>query len=198
VIGLCCHRHQRSCPRQLDASVEASEPHDFAVRVGAVRQQHIRVHRIPSRVRDDREPPLLVGRDGGLVEVIWVGAKRNYFCNRDWTPQITLIRFNKSVFCENAPPGKRGYLLRRLDSDRRHFVNRGHERRVCPLRRPIYGVRSGAKKSRTHSSAGERSLHTGEVQGSIPCASTRDPPKRLERRSIRRLTIAALPVAGRP
>src|SRR5216117_4163043 len=29
-----------------------------------------------------------------------------------------------------------------------------------------------ARKSRTHSSAGERSLHTGEVQGSIPCAST--------------------------
>jgi hypothetical protein len=26
--------------RKLDASVEASEPHDFAVRVSAVRQQH--------------------------------------------------------------------------------------------------------------------------------------------------------------
>jgi hypothetical protein len=33
--------------RKLDASVEASEPHDFAVRLSAVRQQHIRVHRIP-------------------------------------------------------------------------------------------------------------------------------------------------------
>src|SRR5712675_2949171 len=31
----------------------------------------------------------------------------------------------------------------------------------------------GARKSRAHSSAGERSLHTGEVQGSIPCAPTR-------------------------
>src|ERR1700730_3357612 len=30
-----------------------------------------------------------------------------------------------------------------------------------------------APKSRAHSSAGERSLHTGEVQGSIPCAPTR-------------------------
>ena len=29
-----------------------------------------------------------------------------------------------------------------------------------------------ARQSRTHSSAGERALHTGEVQGSIPCAST--------------------------
>jgi hypothetical protein len=30
------------------------------------------------------------------------------------------------------------------------------------------------EKSRAHSSAGERSLHTGEVQGSIPCAPTRN------------------------
>jgi hypothetical protein len=32
VIGLFCHRHQRSLLRELDASVEASGPHDFAVR----------------------------------------------------------------------------------------------------------------------------------------------------------------------
>jgi len=44
--------------RKLDASVEASGPHDFAVRVSAVRQERPRVHCIPSRVRDDREPPL--------------------------------------------------------------------------------------------------------------------------------------------
>jgi hypothetical protein len=34
---------------QLDASTGASEPHDFAVRVSAVRQKRIRVHRIPSQ-----------------------------------------------------------------------------------------------------------------------------------------------------
>ena len=33
--------------RQLDASVEASGPHDFAVRIRAVRQGHFHVHRIP-------------------------------------------------------------------------------------------------------------------------------------------------------
>jgi hypothetical protein len=33
--------------RRLDASVEASGPHDFAVRVGAVRHGHFHVHRIP-------------------------------------------------------------------------------------------------------------------------------------------------------
>jgi hypothetical protein len=58
VIGLFCHRHRRSLLRRLDASVEASGPHDFAVRFCAIRQRRIRVHRIPSRVRDDRDTPL--------------------------------------------------------------------------------------------------------------------------------------------
>ena len=44
--------------RKLDASVEASGPHDFAVRFSAARQEHIHVHRISSRVRDDRDTPL--------------------------------------------------------------------------------------------------------------------------------------------
>ena len=92
VIGLVCHRHRRIwlvcarsgrlCLRKLDAGVEASGPHDFAVRSNIVRQravdrsrakarpaipshaQHCRVHRIPPRVRDDRDTPLCgVGRD---------------------------------------------------------------------------------------------------------------------------------------
>ena len=35
VIGLVCHRHQRTCIRRLGASVGASGPHDFAVRKSA-------------------------------------------------------------------------------------------------------------------------------------------------------------------
>jgi hypothetical protein len=35
---LSCHRRWQNCFRQLDASVGASGPHDFAVRFGAVRQ----------------------------------------------------------------------------------------------------------------------------------------------------------------
>ena len=61
-----------------------------------------------------------------------------------------------------------------LDTAPPHFVNRG----LCrPLLRPDLMVPTAdfADKSRTHSSAGERSLHTGEVQGSIPCASTIKP-----------------------
>jgi hypothetical protein len=48
VIGLFCHRHRRKCFRQLDAGLEASGPHDFAVRgVSAVVLGATRVHRIP-------------------------------------------------------------------------------------------------------------------------------------------------------
>ena len=57
-IGLSCLRRRRSELRQLDASVEASGPHDLAVRFSAARQEYIHVHRISSRVRDDRDTPL--------------------------------------------------------------------------------------------------------------------------------------------
>ena len=40
VTGLVCHRRQRNRFRQLDASVGASGPHDFAVRIRCSRQVH--------------------------------------------------------------------------------------------------------------------------------------------------------------
>src|SRR3954453_2237480 len=46
VIGLSCHR-RFALAAKLDASVEASGLHDFAVRVSTVRQRCLRVHRIP-------------------------------------------------------------------------------------------------------------------------------------------------------
>ena len=49
---------EKLASQELDASVEASEPHDFAVRMSAVRQKRRRVHRIQPRVRDDRDTPL--------------------------------------------------------------------------------------------------------------------------------------------
>jgi hypothetical protein len=57
-IGLCCLRRLRGLRHKLDASVEASGPHDLAVRFSAARREHLRVHRIPPRVRDDRDTPL--------------------------------------------------------------------------------------------------------------------------------------------
>jgi hypothetical protein len=75
-----------------------SGPHDFAVRLNAVRYRRIRVHRIPPRGRDDRVSPLSVGRDGESHRLIWVSEKQKYFFQWDWTGQITLIRLNKFDF----------------------------------------------------------------------------------------------------
>jgi hypothetical protein len=74
----CCHRHQRNCFHQLDASIGASGPHDFAVRISAVRQGRIHVHRIPSRVRDDRETPLVPGRNQIDILLIWARRQANF------------------------------------------------------------------------------------------------------------------------
>src|SRR4051795_214099 len=94
VIGLVVTVALRS-PAKLDASVEASGPHDFAVRV-----QHRSsaapnsVHRIPPRVRDDRERPS-VGRDGAIRKVFCVWGETKYFREQGWTGQIGLIAFEK-------------------------------------------------------------------------------------------------------
>ena len=65
VTGLFCHHRQQNDFRQLDASVGASGPHDFAVRINIARPA-ISPASTASRpnVRDDREAPLLSGRDG--------------------------------------------------------------------------------------------------------------------------------------
>src|ERR1700722_4040291 len=68
--------------RQLDANQEASGPHDLAVRFNAVRQGRLHVHRIPFRVRDDREPPPSRERDGVYVQLLWVFCKSEYFYQR--------------------------------------------------------------------------------------------------------------------
>src|SRR3954454_6099833 len=81
---------------KLDASVEASGPHVFAVRVqhrsSAVPNS---VHRIPPRVRDDRERPL-VGRDGAIRKVFCVWGETKYFRERDWTGRNRLDWFDNS------------------------------------------------------------------------------------------------------
>ena len=95
VIGLCCHRRQRETSRRLDASVEASEPHDFVVRFtrcsSAAHQRPL--HPAPN-VFDDRETPLLWERDGAHLLLICFGSKAEYFFRRDWTASIALIWFN--------------------------------------------------------------------------------------------------------
>ena len=64
VTGLFCHRRLRIFIRKLDASVGASGPHDFAVRISAARLASPKrpPHPAPN-VRDDRDTPLSRGRD---------------------------------------------------------------------------------------------------------------------------------------
>ena len=92
VTGLSCHRHRRSYLRQLDASVGASGPHDFAVRKSAL-SSVAPLTSTASRphVRDDRETPLVRSGTAGVLEVIWVKCEAEYFCKQDWTTQISLI-----------------------------------------------------------------------------------------------------------
>jgi hypothetical protein len=37
------------------------------------------------------------------MQVIWLKKEREYFCEGDWTTQITLIRFNKTAFSRKLP-----------------------------------------------------------------------------------------------
>jgi len=86
VTGLVCHHRQRSYLRQLDASVGASGPHGFAVReVSALVSSATRVHRIPPRVRDDRDTPLRWDETARVMQVIWVKREPKYFYARDST-----------------------------------------------------------------------------------------------------------------
>ena len=59
VIGFLVTVAARKLPRDLNAGIEASGPHDFAVRkFNALVSSTACVHRIPPRVRDDRDTPL--------------------------------------------------------------------------------------------------------------------------------------------
>jgi hypothetical protein len=63
VTGLFCHRRHVDRSTKLDASVGASGPHDFAVRLSCVRQRAAKASTASRlNVRDDREAPL--GEDG--------------------------------------------------------------------------------------------------------------------------------------
>ena len=102
-IGLFCLRRRRSELRQLDAGVEASGPHVFAVRFSAARQEHICVHRIPSRVRDDREPPLRWDETTGINEVIWVGREEEIFLQMGLDGKI-----KARLICPSGAPASPG------------------------------------------------------------------------------------------
>ena len=104
VTGLSCHHRPRSLPANLTPA-SGRQDHTTSPSAGRrIRQSAARVHRIPPRVRDDREPPLRWDETARDMQLIWVGRERKNFCKGDWTAQITLIRFSKTAFPRN--PGR--------------------------------------------------------------------------------------------
>jgi hypothetical protein len=99
VIGLSCHHPRREAKHRhrVDISVEISGPHDFAVRIRCLRQSTIHVHRIPPRVRDDRETPLRGARPGKLVKVICPSAQARIFASRQ-DDHTSLAKFSNLRF----------------------------------------------------------------------------------------------------
>jgi hypothetical protein len=88
VTGLCCHRRQRECLAfiaNLNASVGASRPHDFAVRKPALRLRAT-LTSTASRLTLVTIAKRPSGRrDGMNMNLIWGDGEAEYFCKGDWT-----------------------------------------------------------------------------------------------------------------
>jgi hypothetical protein len=70
--GFIARRHAKPGFAQLDASVGAPGPHGFAVRDSFARLATLsRPPHLRSNVRDDREAPLVAGRDGGKTTIVF-------------------------------------------------------------------------------------------------------------------------------
>ena len=99
VIGLFCHRRpQEACfsqnltpaSRRQDHTTSPSASQAPLVKCAA------RVHRIPPRVRDDRDTPLVWDETAEVIEVIWVRMESEYFCKWGWTGGANHVeRLNK-------------------------------------------------------------------------------------------------------
>ena len=87
VTGLSCHRHPREVllPANLTPASGCQDHTASPSATAAFVNRRHRVHRIPPRVRDDREPPLSSGETGEVKSVICPTAKAKYFCAKGWT-----------------------------------------------------------------------------------------------------------------
>jgi hypothetical protein len=96
VIGLICHRRLADTSAKLDASVEASGPHDFAVRLRRRSSSALsastasRLTSVTIAIR-----PSWKGGMTAVVVLIWGARETEYFGEQDWTGQISLIRHDK-------------------------------------------------------------------------------------------------------
>jgi hypothetical protein len=103
VIGLCCHRRLAETSAKLDASVETSGPHDFAVRKLARSSvaPSASIASLPTFVTIAKRPFVWAGMAMD-IEVIWVKWEREYFCEGGWTGKPLICPSGKC--CQlNAP-----------------------------------------------------------------------------------------------
>ena len=94
--GLVCHRRLWRLLHKLDASVGASGPHVFAVRImcrSSMAPSASTASRLTSVTIAKR--PLRKGGTAWDMPVIWVERKQKYFCRKGWTGRIGLNCFNK-------------------------------------------------------------------------------------------------------
>jgi hypothetical protein len=75
VTGLFCHHRRRNRSTDLTPA-SGRQDHTTSPSAGLrIRQSAAHVHRIPPRVRDDREPPLRWDETAGISELIWVNGE---------------------------------------------------------------------------------------------------------------------------
>ena len=80
----------RIAPRNLTPA-SGRQDHTTSPSAGLrIRQSAACVHRIPPRVRDDRDTPLGWGGMAGNVDLIWGKREGIYFCEGGWTGGIRL------------------------------------------------------------------------------------------------------------
>src|SRR3954453_21085975 len=96
VIGLVCHRRLRFVSASL---TPASRRQDHTTSPSALAlfvSSTIGVHRIPPRVRDDRDTPLWWDETARTTAVICVARKLKYFSKWGWTGKSPDLRFAQS------------------------------------------------------------------------------------------------------
>ena len=126
VTGLVCHHRRRDAKhrRQLDASVGASGPHGFAVRLAQLVFEHQSVHRIPHPTSVTIAiRPSWQGRDGPKYRLICVFGKTEIFLWAGLDKRAEACR-RKSV----------GRNVIASDSEAIHFAVQGEDgllRRCC-------------------------------------------------------------------
>jgi hypothetical protein len=93
VTGLSCHRRLREVvlPANLTPASGRQDHTASPSATPALVSRKLRVHRIPPRVRDDRDPPLSPGETGGFKSLICPAREAEYFRFRG----LTLVSENQ-------------------------------------------------------------------------------------------------------